>query len=66
MTMGLGGEGAYLRVLVAVEALLDLVLVHIAEGDHLGRTQDASLRGSGGSAAGWGRGGTRGGPHLAP
>lgn len=54
---GLGTTKAHLRLLMAVEALLDLVLVHVAEGDHLWRTQDTS-HGVGGCRGG-GNGGDR-------
>lgn len=42
-----GVGGPHLRVLIAVEALSDLVLVHVAEGSHLGRTQDTASGASG-------------------
>lgn len=34
----------YLRVLVAVEALPDLVLINITEGHHLGVNMDQQVR----------------------
>lgn len=67
----------HLGILVAVEALLDLFLVHVTERDHLGRTwRSASEVSLGDSAVGAGGGMRPGGrgtgrgmgaePHLGP
>lgn len=56
------GDPTHLRLLVAVEALPDLVLIHITEGDHLGwQTGRCWTRGAG-VHGGWARKG--GGPTL--